>query len=323
MGMHPSMSTMVTPPNMTVPAVLSNFYPLDPQENAYSYGPPYFQDPFLASRQLVSPYPMISQNHGLPHGHHSSIPRVTSPVNEDDTSTIHTTGVHDSAPQDFLSQGCQVLFGQSSAPLSVSHASAGCQVSSFSSSTSILPDHSDHILVWDKVKFTLPSFDSSKMEWSNYATKIWAALCKCKMSYILSDSATNSTNAKHSKELCLELYDKLIGPALQLFKSLATQDYYMEGGCGIEMVHLLAATFNPMDSSKHCSLLLKLISVTLPEDMELLEFINLLKDTNMQLSWCGTGMLEYLLVDIAMHRLESSRYKRDISHTATGSGYNT
>jgi hypothetical protein len=48
----------------------------------------------------------------------------------------------------------------------------------------------------------------------------------------------------------------------------------------------------------------------------------------MQLAWCGTGMPEDLLVDIAMHHLESSRYKRDvdqvqISHTATGSSYNT
>ena len=48
----------------------------------------------------------------------------------------------------------------------------------------------------------------------------------------------------------------------------------------------------------------------------------------MQLSWCRTGMPEDLLVDIAMHRLESSHYKRDvdqlqISHTATGLGYNT
>jgi hypothetical protein len=160
-------------------------------------------------------------------------------------------------------------------------------------------------LVWDKTKFTLPTFDNSKMEWSNYATKIRAALCKCNMSYLLSDPATNSSNAKHSKELCLELYDKLTGPSLQLFKSLAAQDYYMEGGRGIEMIHLLAAMFNPMDSNKHRSLLLKLISATLPEDTELLEFINTLKDTNMQLSWCGTGMPEDLLVDIAMHRLEN------------------
>jgi hypothetical protein len=183
-------------------------------------------------------------------------------------------------------------------------------------------------LVWDKTKFTLPTFDNSKMEWSNYATKIRAALCKCNMSYLLSDPATNSSNAKHSKELCLELYDKLTGPSLQLFKSLAAQDYYMEGGRGIEMIHLLAAMFNPMDSNKHRSLLLKLISATLPEDTELLEFINTLKDTNMQLSWCGTGMPEDLLVDIAMHRLENSRYKRDveqllISHMATGFSYNT
>ncbi len=148
------------------------------------------------------------------------------------------------------------------------------------------------------------------------------------MSYILSDLATNSCNDKHSKELCLELYDKLTSPALQLFKSLSAQDYYMEGGHGIEKVHLLAATFNPMDSNKYRSLLLKLISATLPEDMEHLEFINVLKDTNMQHSWCGTGMPDDLLVDIAMYRLESSCYKHDvvqllILHTATGSSYNT
>jgi hypothetical protein len=149
-----------------------------------------------------------------------------------------------------------LLHSQSSAPISVSHASAGCQVTSFTSSdhTLISPDHTDHILVQDKVKFTLPTFDSSKMEWSDYATKNWTALCKCNMSYILSDPATNSTIAKHSKELCLELYEKLTSPALPLLKSLAAQDYYMEGGHGIEMVHLLAATFNPMDSNKHHSL---------------------------------------------------------------------
>jgi hypothetical protein len=149
MGMHPSMSTVVSPPTVSVPAIPSNFYYLGPHHNTYSYGPPYFQDPFLASGPFVSPYPMISQNHGMDHGHHSSIPHITSTGNEDDTSTINTTGVHDSAPQDFLLQGCQVSFGQSPAPLSVSHASAGCQVSSFTSSshTLILLDHTDHILV--------------------------------------------------------------------------------------------------------------------------------------------------------------------------------
>jgi hypothetical protein len=73
---------------------------------------------------------------------------------------------------------------------------------------------------------------------------------------------------------------------------------------------------------------LKLISATLPEEMELLEFINILKDTNMQLSWCGTGMPDDLLVDIVMHHLENSRYKCAVEqllilHTATGSSYNT
>ncbi len=82
-------------------------------------------------------------------------------------------------------------------------------------------------------EITLPTFDNSKMEWSDYAAKIRAALCKCNMSYLISENETNTLNATYSKELCLELYDKLTGSALQLFKSLSAQDYYMEGGRGI------------------------------------------------------------------------------------------
>ncbi len=333
MALHTGMpqfpvSSIASPP-IQVPTVPSNYYYSSPSQNAYTYGPPYFRDPFLASNPSCSPFPLVPSNptaSTLPPQYFT--PRVTSPVPEDDSSTIVTNGVSGVVPQDIMFQGCQVSFQQNS---SVPQVSAGCQVSSFSASSrsSSPSDHTkEHLLVRDKTKFTLPTFDNSKMEWSDYATKIRAALCKCNMSYLLSEPATNSVNAKHSKELCLELYDKLTGASLQLFKSLAAQDYYMEGGRGIEMIHLLAATFNPMDSNKRRTLLLKLISATLPEDMELLEFINVLKDTNMQLSWCGTGMPEDLLVDIAMHRLESSRYKRDvdqllISHTATGSSYNT
>ncbi len=60
---------------------------------------------------------------------------------------------------------------------------------------------------------------------------------------------------------------------------------------------------------------------------QLLEVSNLLKDINMQLAWCGTGMPENLLVDIAMHCLESPRYKCNVDqlqifHTEPGSSYN-
>jgi hypothetical protein len=35
--------------------------------------------------------------------------------------------------------------------------------------------------------------------------------------------------------------------------------------------------------------------------MELLDFINLLKDKKMPLSWCGTGMPDDLVINISMH----------------------
>jgi hypothetical protein len=63
MGMHPSMSTVVSPPTVSVPAVRSNFYYSGSHINAYSYGPPYYQDPLLTLGPFISPYHMIPSNH--------------------------------------------------------------------------------------------------------------------------------------------------------------------------------------------------------------------------------------------------------------------
>jgi hypothetical protein len=76
------------------------------------------------------------------------------------------------------------------------------------------------------------------------------------MSYLISESVMTASNARDSKELSVELHDKLTDSAIQLFKSLSAQDYYMEGGHGIEMLHLFAVTFKPRIATcnTHCLL---------------------------------------------------------------------
>jgi hypothetical protein len=130
MAMSPTgMSSYPVAP--TAPSNL--YYPQIP----YGYGPPYFQDPFLSSGQcppfLVIPPTTVAGN--VPPSYFT--PRVTSPVPEDDTSTIVTNGVPASIPQDIVSHGGQVSFHQAmlANASSVPQVSAGCQVLSFSTSS--------------------------------------------------------------------------------------------------------------------------------------------------------------------------------------------
>lgn len=71
------------------------------------------------------------------------------------------------------------------------------------------------------------------------------------------------------------------------YSHFSAQDYYIEGGPCIEMLHFLDSKFHPVDSTKRHTLIAKLLSTTLPDDMELREFFYLLKDTSMQLGRCG------------------------------------
>jgi hypothetical protein len=156
-------------------------------------GPHYFQDPILLPRPSFYPYHPISLTGVLDHNQYPSTP-------VDHSSTIVLAGSHGTGSPDFLSQGCQVSFSPSMPPCpSASHfVSTGCQLSSFTPSSHVslhkIRHHhetpmfssqsTDPILIKEKVKLTLPTFDKSKVEWSDYAAMICVALCKCNMSYL-------------------------------------------------------------------------------------------------------------------------------------------
>lgn len=57
----------------------------------------------------------------------------------------------------------------------------------------------------DAAKLTLQVFDDKKKTWTAYAQKLCTALLECVMSYLMTEK---KANAKHSKNLVLELYKK-------------------------------------------------------------------------------------------------------------------
>ncbi len=60
-----------------------------------------------------------------------------------------------------------------------------------------------------KKKLSLPVFDPTKMSWQNFSMKLHAALIDRDMDYLLTETATNFHYHAHSKELMVELYEKL------------------------------------------------------------------------------------------------------------------
>jgi hypothetical protein len=135
---------------------------------------------------------------------------------------------------------------------------------------------------------------------------MYGALCKANISYLLKEPETNEMYAAHSKTLALKLYDKLQGPALQLFTFISAEQYYMEGDGGIELIRVLARTFNPMDAQAVSKLINKLRTISLPATMDLGVFFGIMNYTNEQLGWVGQGMSEMYLVTHAMNRLHDN-----------------
>ncbi len=119
----------------------------------------------------------------------------------------------------------------------------------------------------------------------------------------------------------LELYKKLEGSAALLFHSMSAEQYYMEGGRGIEMLLLLASTFNPMDDEAVHNLIQKLHETTLFDSQDLSVYFDTISDINSQLSWVGQSFPSAYLVQIAITQLSKSRFQKDIAslqlfHTA-------
>ena len=82
----------------------------------------------------------------------------------------------------------------------------------------------------------------------------------------------------------VQLYKKLKGSALKLFTSQHAETYYMEGGAGIEMFHLLASKFNPMDANSVSQTINKLQDLKLDDSQDLSVYFDSILDYNMQLS---------------------------------------
>jgi len=95
-------------------------------------------------------------------------------------------------------------------------------------------------------KFTLPAWNPKDMKWSEFFSKIATVLHKHKMEHLLFSMTTDVSNQEHSSKLCYELYEKLLGSSLAPFNLLDAHSYYLQGGCGVEMILALCHKFNSL-----------------------------------------------------------------------------
>jgi hypothetical protein len=148
------------------------------------------------------------------------------------------------------------------------------------------------------------------------------------MAYLLQEPQTTASNAAHSKELMLELFRKLQGTAPNLFTSLNSQHYYLEGGRGIEMVKALVNKFHPLDDGAVQQIITSMQSLELHNHEDLSVYKNKLENFNLQLSWVGQEMSPSFLVFLAQSQLSKSCYAKNImalqmSHTASGTSFSS
>jgi hypothetical protein len=158
--------------------------------------------------------------------------------------------------------------------------------------------------------------------------KLHASLIECDMAYLLQEPQTTTSITAHSKELMLELFRKLQGTTLNLFASLNSQHYYLEGGHRIEMVKVLVNKFHPLDDGAVQQIIASMQSLELPDYEDLSAYKNKLENFNLQLSWVGQEMSPSFLVFLAQSQLGKSRYAKDItalqmSHTASGTSFSS
>ena len=230
--------------------------------------------------------------------------------------------------------------------------SVGCQVQDdvfgFGNNSPVYPGHPNHfyngfapqvfsppvypvpssapVVVKDALKLNIPIFNDKKSTWAAYAPKLRAALLECNMSHLLYAENTNATNAAQSKELMLQFYKKLEGSAAKLFSSMESEQFYMEGGRGVEMLHLLASTFNPLDDEAVREIIKQINNFELDDSQDLSTYFDALTDWNSQLSWVGQSFPMAYLVQVAVAQLSKSRFAASIKqlqffHTASKTSF--
>ena len=75
----------------------------------------------------------------------------------------------------------------------------------------------------------------------------------------------------------------------------------------MEMLQVLKAKFNPMTPERILQLQDSLRQIKLSDSQDLDDFVNEMRDINLQLSEVGQGFTEFQLVNLALHQLGSSR----------------
>ncbi len=234
-------------------------------------------------------------------------------------------------PFEAQSVGCQVhdddVFGLGR--VSPSYGPPGNQFHSFPPQVVPSPGYPvpvTPVVVKDASKLNIPVFNDKKMTWTTYAPKLHAALLECDMSYLLHAECTNASNAHHSKELMLQFYKKLEGSAAKLFSSMESEQYYMEEGRGIEMLRLLASTFNPLDAEAIREIIKQITTYELTDTQDLSTYFTALTDWNSQLSWVGQSFPMAFLVQVATTQLAKSRFAKSLEslqffHTASKTSF--
>jgi len=182
------------------------------------------------------------------------------------------------------------------------------------------------IVVKDASKLNIPIFNDKKTTWATYAPKLRAALLECNMSFLLTEESTNITNATQSKELMIQFFKKLEGSAAKLFTSMEAEQYYMEGGRGIEMLRLLASTFNPLDDEAIREIIKNVNAHVLADLEDLSSYFDAIMDWNAQLSWVGQSFPTAYLIQLAVSQLSKSRFAKMLEslqffHTAAKTSF--
>jgi len=150
-----------------------------------------------------STYPMVSPDNDHHVNFQSSVETPFSDIDDVEQNIPHVSGDVSFAP---VTPSSTSRSGILDHPYHHQH-HVGCQVS-----TPI-----DKYIVKDLKNLNLLFYDPSKIAWHTFSINLHAALIDCNMEYLLTSNDTNPSNAKHSKELMVELYKKLQGGAIDLF----------------------------------------------------------------------------------------------------------
>jgi hypothetical protein len=177
-------------------------------------------------------------------------------------------------------------------------------------------------------KLTFSAFDGVKPAFAEWFMKVQNQMMKTNQDYLLRETETTALNSRDSKAVAIELFDKLTGAAHNLFSSLKNHRYYVLGGRGIEMLHLLTRKFNPLDMDAVGEMLTELQSLQLLDTEDLSVLINKVDDICCRLAMVNQNPPESFMVHHVQNVLKTSRYGPELivllrTHAANRTAFRT